>query len=771
MASNGNNSSLKLNMTKEPSLDELSKYEFLSYASSVIYSRAIPLIEDGLKPIHRRILYTLYKTKLTSDKEPKKSMATVGEVLKLSPHGDTATYEAMVRLGQWWKLRYPLVEMQGNCGNLLGDPAAAARYTNAHLSKIGDLMLEDITKDAVDFKPNYDESMDEPITLPCRFPNILCNPSSGIAVGISSDLAAHNFTEVMGAIEYYLTHGEAETTIDNILEFIKGPDYPTGGTIYTTYQDLKTIYGSGRGSFKIFANYDISKKSNGQVVVTFHDLPYGTTIDGGVKAVLHKMVLEDGITNFESIDTQKVGPYNFDIIITLAKNANVGASIELLYNKTHLCSSAKINQTFIVDGEPRTLSLLEMIKRWCAYRSSVIKRIAVKDRDTYQSKLTIILGLEKCTSNIDLLISIVRNATSRSDAAAQLMQAFEITAVQANAVLDMKLSKLNKLDIQELVNEQKDLDNKIADTTDIIENENRRNKIIIEQLHEIKQLIGEDKRRTTIVLQDANTSAAVSDRIQQEWLIYEDGLHGTTDGKLTITNNLVDAVIAYDSRDIYCYDKDGNFGSLSAMTSAGHLIAGAAVNSAAATKIVVVTKNGNIKVSNISEYSKVFEKGKIDKLLKLKDGDAVLTAAIAADSDYVLLLAQDHIVKLAVADLPIASKMTVGVKSGYDTINAAVVTNDASKLLLVTTGNGKAQGKVTTVKDFSVNKRGAQGQNVPEGTVFMHEFQDARQNIYVTLNSGNLGVVVDRNKVSLKSRTAVGAALVNRAVSSIKTIL
>lgn len=769
MASNGNN--LKLNMTKEPSLDELSKYEFLSYASSVIYSRAIPLIEDGLKPIHRRILYTLYKTKLTSDKEPKKSMATVGEVLKLSPHGDSATYEAMVRLSQWWKMRYPLVEMQGNCGNLLGDPAAAARYTNTHLSKIGDLMLEDINKDAVDFRPNYDESMDEPITLPCRFPNILCNPSSGIAVGISSDLAAHNFTEVMGAIEYYLTHGDNDTTIDNILEFIKGPDYPTGGTIYTTYQDLKTIYGSGRGSFKIFANYDISKKSNGQVVVTFHDIPYGTTIDGGVKAVLHKMVLDDGITNFESIDTQKVGPYNFDIIITLAKGTNVGASIELLYNKTHLCSSAKINQTFIVDGEPRTLSLLDMIKRWCKYRSSVIQRIATKERENYQSKLTIILGLEKCTSNIDLLISIVRNATSRSDAAAQLMKAFEITSVQADAVLDMKLSKLNKLDIQELVNEQKELDSKIADATDIIDNANRRNSIIIEQLHEIKQMIGEDKRRTKIVIQDGGASAAVSDRVQQEWLIYEDGLHGTTDGKLTITNNLVDAVIAYDSRDIYCYDKEGNFGSLAAITSAGNLIAGATVNSAAATKVIVVTKNGNIKVSDIGEYAKIFEKGKIDKLLKLKDGDAVLTAAIANDNDYVLILAQDHVVKLAVAELPVASKLTVGVKSGYSEIDAAVVTNDASKLLLVTTGSGKAQGKLTTVKDFSTSKRGAQGQNVPEGTIFMHEFPDARQHIYVTLNNGNLGTVVDRNKISLKGRTAVGASLVNRAVSSIKTIL
>lgn len=753
-------------LNENPSLDSLSEYEFLSYASSVIYSRAIPLAEDGLKPIHRRILYTLYKTKLTSDKEPKKSMATVGEVLKLSPHGDTATYEALVRLAQWWKLRYPLVEMQGNAGNLLGDPAAAARYTNCRLSKIGDLMLSDIEKQCVDFHPNYDESMDEPSTLPSRFPNILCNPSSGIAVGISSDLAPHNFTEVMQAVEYYLNN-KTTTTIDDILKFIKGPDYPTGGLIYTTQRELHDIYSCGRGSFKVFSHYDVGKQS-----IVFHDIPYGTTIDGGVKAALHKLILDEGNNMFESIDTKKVGPLNFDITIGLTKNVKPGAALEVLFSKTKLSSSVKLNQTFIVNGEPRTISLLGMIKLWCSYRSQVIQRIAARDLEQANKKLTIILGLKKCTSNIDLLVSTIRNADSRAQAKTALIKIFEINDVQADAVLDMKLSRLNKLDVVELDKDAEELNNTAAHLKNIVEDEATRDRIIIDELHEIKKIIGDDPRRTEIIIRSdtASDAAPIRDTIKHEYLIYEDGLHGNVDGKPQITNQLVDRVFAYSDADVFGFTKEGQFGKISnTLDYCGGMVLAPKKN-----KIAVVTANGNVKVSSVDEYTKAIQKGKIEQLLKLKDGDSVIAANFCDDNDFIILLdaTTSHILKLAVSDLPVASKATVGVKSGYNKVAAAVITSNASNLLMTLVDkDDKVKGKLCAVSELSVSKRGSQGMAVPEGTCGIRDFPDNCENIYITYNIGTLGSTVARTKVSLKGRTAIGAAISNRSASVIKEIL
>ena len=735
-------------------LNERSKTDFLVYANSVIKSRAIPSVEDNLKPIHRKILYTLWEDKVFSDKPTKKCATEAGRVLAYSPHGDASVYGAMVRLAQWWKLRYPLLEMQGNCGNLLGDGAAASRYTECRLSPIGMLMLEGLNKNAVDFKPNYDETTTEPVTLPSKFPFLLCGNNSGIAVGMSSDLVSHNFTEVMGAINHYMKNPNT-CTVAELMQFIKGPDFPTGGFI-ANGEDLLDIYSTGRGSIKVYAHYEVSKKG-AKNVITFKDLPYGIEIDSGVKTPLKKLVLDDGYDIFEDIDVRKAGPRNFDISITLSKGADIAKALEILYAKTRLSESIKINQTIIVDGEPKLLNLKELIAHWVGYRSRVIQRIASADYAKTNHKLTVTIGLQKCMSNIDLLVSLVRNAENRTAAKTALMREFVLNDEQAEAVLDMKLSRLSKLDLTELNDEEKSLRESLARLKDVLDNESTRYNIISEELREIKALVGKDDRITEVQYnRPVEGVDAGEPLVKKEWQVYVDGLHGSINGTNVIANNIVDTVFTYNADEIFAYSADGEMGPTREL--AGKIIG--AMAKGAQKKIVTVTAAGNIKVSAAAEYK--FKK--IERLMKLKDGDTLKFAALCDDSDYLMLLdAQSHVIKLPIKDLPVAGKLTLGVKSGFTSIIAASIVNDSSTLLFVTKDN---KGKFTMAKDFGADSRGNKGQALPEGTVYMKTFDDGRESVYLVPKTGNV-ISLARTKLSLKGRTAIGASVSTRVIVNI----
>ena len=735
-------------------LNERSKNDFLVYANSVIKSRAIPSIEDNLKPIHRRILCSMYENKYYNDKPTVKCARVVGNVMgSYHPHGDSSIYEALVRLSQWWKIRYPLVELQGNGGNLLGDGAAASRYTECRLTKIGMMLLEDIEKNCVDTRPNFDESTTEPVSLPSKFPYLLCGNNSGIAVGMSSDLVSHNFTEVMGAINYYMDHKDC--SIADLMQFIKGPDFPTGGLI-TNGEELLNIYSTGRGSIKVYSHYEISKKG-AKTVITFKDIPYGVEIDSGVKAPLKKLVLDDGYDIFEDIDVRKAGPRNFDILVTLSKNADVAKALEILFAKTRLCDSIKINQTVLVNGEPKLLNLKELIAYWVNYRSDIIKKIAATDYQKTNHKLTVTLGLQKCMSDIDLLVSLIRNSDNRAAAKIAIMKAFELNDEQADAVLDMKLSKLSRLDLTELNDEEKNLRETLAKLKNIIDNEENRYNIIREQLKEIKGVLGKDERLTEIQFTRPVEGLKTDEPlIKKEWQIYRDGLHGSVDGTTVVTNDLVDVVFAYGPEDIYAYSADGELGLISELAGK---IEGAAVKDSQ-KKVVAVTANGNIKVSSIEEY----KLKKSEKVMKLKDGDSIKFVGFCDDDDFLMLYdGNAHILKLAIKDLPVASKMTLGVKSGFTTIAAAAVVKDNSLLLFATSDN---KGKFTAVKDFTADSRGNKGQLVPENTKYMRLFDENRENIYLIPKQGN-AVTLARNKLSVKGRTAIGASMTSRAVIGI----
>ena len=735
-------------------LNERSKNDFLVYANSVIKSRAIPSIEDNLKPIHRRILWSMYENKYYNDKPTVKCARVVGNVMgSYHPHGDSSIYEALVRLSQWWKIRYPLVELQGNGGNLLGDGAAASRYTECRLTKVGMMLLEDIEKNCVDTRPNFDESTTEPVSLPSKFPYLLCGNNSGIAVGMSSDLVSHNFTEVMGAINYYMDHKDC--SIADLMQFIKGPDFPTGGLI-TNGEELLNIYSTGRGSIKVYSHYEISKKG-AKTVITFKDIPYGVEIDSGVKAPLKKLVLDDGYDIFEDIDVRKAGPRNFDILVTLSKNADVAKALEILFAKTRLCDSIKINQTVLVNGEPKLLNLKELIAYWVNYRSNIIKKIAATDYQKTNHKLTVTLGLQKCMSDIDLLVSLIRNSDNRAAAKIAIMKAFELNDEQADAVLDMKLSKLSRLDLTELNDEEKNLRETLAKLKDTIDNEENRYNIIREELKEIKGVLGKDERLTEIQFTRPVEGLKTDEPlIKKEWQIYRDGLHGSIDGTTVVTNDLVDVVFAYGPEDIYAYSADGELGLISELAGK---IEGAAVKDSQ-KKVVAVTANGNIKVSSIEEY----KLKKSEKVMKLKDGDSIKFVGFCDDEDFLMLYdGNAHVLKLAIKDLPVASKMTLGVKSGFTTIASAAVVKDNSLLLFATSDN---KGKFTAVKDFTADSRGNKGQLVPENTKYMRLFDENRENIYLIPKQGN-AVTLARNKLSVKGRTAIGASMTSRAVIGI----
>ena len=735
-------------------LNERSKNDFLVYANSVIKSRAIPSIEDNLKPIHRRILWSMYENKYYNDKPTVKCARVVGNVMgSYHPHGDSSIYEALVRLSQWWKIRYPLVELQGNGGNLLGDGAAASRYTECRLTKVGMMLLEDIEKNCVDTRPNFDESTTEPVSLPSKFPYLLCGNNSGIAVGMSSDLVSHNFTEVMGAINYYMDHKDC--SIADLMQFIKGPDFPTGGLI-TNGEELLNIYSTGRGSIKVYSHYEISKKG-AKTVITFKDIPYGVEIDSGVKAPLKKLVLDDGYDIFEDIDVRKAGPRNFDILVTLSKNADVAKALEILFAKTRLCDSIKINQTVLVNGEPKLLNLKELIAYWVNYRSDIIKKIAATDYQKTNHKLTVTLGLQKCMSDIDLLVSLIRNSDNRAAAKIAIMKAFELNDEQADAVLDMKLSKLSRLDLTELNDEENNLRETLAKLNNIIDNEENRYNIIREQLKEIKGVLGKDERLTEIQFTRPVEGLKTDEPlIKKEWQIYRDGLHGSVDGTTVVTNDLVDVVFAYGPEDIYAYSADGELGLISELAGK---IEGAAVKDSQ-KKVVAVTANGNIKVSSIEEY----KLKKSEKVMKLKDGDSIKFVGFCDDDDFLMLYdGNAHVLKLAIKDLPVASKMTLGVKSGFTTIASAAVVKDNSLLLFATSDN---KGKFTAVKDFTADSRGNKGQLVPENTKYMRLFDENRENIYLIPKQGN-AVTLARNKLSVKGRTAIGASMTSRAVIGI----
>ena len=515
-------------------LEKEMKKSYIDYAMSVIVGRALPDVRDGLKPVHRRILYAMYEDGLTSDKPYRKSATTVGNVLgRYHPHGDASVYDALVRLAQPFSLHYPLIDGHGNFGSVDGDPPAAYRYTEARMAELANYLLADIKKDTVDFEPNFDEERQEPVVLPSRFPNLLVNGSSGIAVGMATNIPPHNLTEVIDGICYVIDHPEAE--LDEICQFIKGPDFPTGGVIMGR-SGIRAAYATGRGKIKVRARTEIVELPNGKSQIQITEIPYmvnkARLVESMANLVKDKRV--DGITNIQDHSSRE----GMQIVVDIRRDANAQVILNQLFTYTQLEDTiSMIHIALVPTGaagklQPRVLTLRQIIDQYVAFQKDVVARRTRFDLKKAQDRAHILEGLKVATDNIDRIIEIIRGSKNEADAKVNLMAEpfwidqiallgivdgsehfeFHLDEPQAQAIVDMRLGRLSGLEQEKIRDEYNELENKIAGFEEILSSDANILAVVKDELQEIKQKYG-DERHTEI--------ANVADEIDIEDLIEE----------------------------------------------------------------------------------------------------------------------------------------------------------------------------------------------------------------------------------------------------------
>jgi len=469
--------------------DEM-KRSYMLYSMSVIVGRALPDVRDGLKPIHRRILYAMNEIGLTSDKPHRKSATIVGEVMgKYHPHGDAAIYDALVRMAQDFSQRYPLIDGHGNFGSVDGDPPAAMRYTEARMARISQKLLADIDKDTVDFQPNFDESLKEPVVLPCRFPNLLVNGSSGIAVGMATNIPPHNLREVIDGVIMLIDNPDAK--VEDLMTVIKGPDFPTAGIIVGK-EGIRSAYTTGRGSIRIRAAAQIESLSGGRNRIIVSEIPYQVNksrlIEHIAELVRDKKI--DGITDLRD-ESDREG---IRIVIDVRRDANPNVILNQLYRHTQMQTTFGVIMLVIVNGEPKLLDLKSVISHYIEYQKEIVVRRTRFDLNKAEERAHILEGLKIALDNLDAVINLIRSSPTPDIAREGLMKSFNLTEKQAQAILDMRLQRLTGLERRKIEDELKDIMNLIKELKGILADEQKVLQIIKEELLEIKETFGDDRR-------------------------------------------------------------------------------------------------------------------------------------------------------------------------------------------------------------------------------------------------------------------------------------
>lgn len=484
-------------------IDEEMKTSYIDYSMSVIVSRALPDVRDGFKPVHRRVLFGMNELGNTSDKPTKKSARIVGEVMgKFHPHGDSSIYGTLVRMAQPWNMRYTLVDGQGNFGSVDGDGAAAMRYTEARLSKLAEEMLRDIDKDTVDMQLNFDDTLREPVVLPCRFPNLLVNGASGIAVGMATNMPTHNLGEVIDGCVAFVKNSIARLndpevpaiTIPELMEYIKAPDFPTGGTIYG-YQGVRDAYETGRGRIVVRSKAEIETEDNGRERIVICELPYGVVKSDLVKNIA-ELVTDKKIEGISGISDQS--KRDVRIIIEVKRDANAQVVLNKLYKYTALQSSFSVNSIALVKGRPMLLNLHDLVANFIEHRMEVVTRRTRFELKKAEERAHILEGLIIAVDNIDEVVRIIRASRTPADAQSNLEARFGLDNLQSKAIVDMRLSALTGLRIDELKNEYAELEKLIEHLKELLGSEQMRYEVIDTELLEIKEKYA-DERRTQIV--------------------------------------------------------------------------------------------------------------------------------------------------------------------------------------------------------------------------------------------------------------------------------
>ncbi|MBE7010058.1 MAG: DNA gyrase subunit A, partial [Ruminococcaceae bacterium] len=489
-------------------IEQRMREAFIDYAMSVIVSRALPDVRDGLKPVHRRILYSMHEEHLTYDKPFFKSATTVGNVIgRYHPHGDASVYDAMVRLAQDFSMRYMLVDGHGNFGSVDGDPPAAYRYTEARMSKLANLMLESIEKNTVDFAPNFDEKRSEPVVLPTRIPTLLINGSSGIAVGMATNIPPHNLTEVLNGVIAKIDN--PDITVDELMEYIPGPDFPTRGYIMG-HRGIKNAYETGRGKIIIRAKTEIEEHGDGTSSIIVTELPYQVNKKMLVESIA-ELAKEKRIEGLADIDDHSSDRVGIRIDISLKRDANPQVILNQLYKYTRLQDSFSVNLLAIHDGRPKTMGLCEVLDHFIAFQEEIVTRRTRFDLEKAEARMHILEGLRIALSNIDEIIRIIRSAYD--DAKERLMERFSLSEIQAQSVLDMRLAQLQRLNGEKIENEYNELLAKTKEYKELLSDHGKLMNQIKVELTDIRDQYG-DERYTEI--QESMDEIDIEDLIEEE---------------------------------------------------------------------------------------------------------------------------------------------------------------------------------------------------------------------------------------------------------------
>lgn len=772
---------------------------YIDYSMSVIVGRALPDVRDGLKPVHRKILFAMNNLGLQYNRPHKKSATVVGEVLgKYHPHGDTAAYDAMVRMAQPFSLRYPLVDGQGNFGSVDGDSPAAMRYTEARLSKMASDLMADLDKDTVDMIDNYDGSLKEPAVMPSKFPNLLVNGSDGIAVGMATKMPPHNLREVCDAIIYQIDHPGA--SLDELMQFVKGPDFPTGGTIYGL-AGIRSAYMTGRGRLRVRSNYHIEEMPNGKERIIVDEIPYQVN-----KAMLVEQIADrvknkeiEGITALRDESDR----HGMRIVIELHKDALSQVVLENLFKKTNMEVTYGIINIALVDNKPTVLSLSALIGHYIDHRRSVVVRRTRYDLEQAAKRFHILEGLMKALDMLDQTIALIRGSEDADTANQGLQELLSIDAEQAKAILDMRLQKLTGLEITTLRQEYDDLIRTMDDLKDILAHDERVMAIIKDELKEMADTYGDD-RRTVI---DPNPiDSDEEDLIPREQVVitvsadsyikriplstYRQQARGGVGvtAMQTKEEDHVAAMFVTSSHDYIMFlTNRGRLLWLKAYRipegsrqAKGkpivNLLPGLeegekVINSICASGfpedryLVFCTRNGLIKRTVLSAYGNIRSKG--IKAIKMDEGDELIEIAIAAEDDEIIIASADgQAVRFDCSDARAMGRDTMGVKGmtlepGDRVVSMAVV-RPGDRLLTVSE-NG--YGKISDVDSYRKTRRGGKGvitikTDERNGKVVRVRKVDPGDQLMLTTATGKT-IRIDTDEIRETGRNAKGVRLID----------
>ncbi len=773
-------------------ISEEMRTSYINYAMSVIISRALPDARDGLKPVHRRILYDMFEQGIRYNTPNKKCARIVGDVLgKYHPHGDASVYDALVRLGQDFSLRYPVVSPQGNFGSIDGDPPAAMRYTEARMSRIGEEMLSDIQKETVDFVPNYDDSTTEPAVLPAAFPFLLTNGSSGIAVGMATNLAPHNLQEVVDGICAYIDN--PDITIPELMNYIKGPDFPSYGIICGK-KGIMDAYTTGRGKIVIRSRYEIEENDRGHDAIIFTELPYQVNKAELVKKI-DDLRKDNIIPNISSVRDES-GRDGIRVVVELKQGAVPKIVLNMLFSRTPLQSNFNAYNLALKDGKPQLMNLKDMVAVYVDHREEVIERRTRFDLRKAEERAHILLGLKIGLENIDEVIRIIKESDDNNVASLELQKAFGLDKIQADAIIDMKLGRLSHLETDKILNELSELESRIAYYKDLLSDKKKILGVVRDEIITIGQNYG-DRRRTEIVEQELN-DASPEDFIKKEDVVINISRKGfakrlSTDeykaqgrgGKGTIGAKLVDGdfvdhLFICSSHDYVMFVTD--FGK-AYYIKAFEIPEGAKNTKGANIKNFLQIEN-NEKVTSVISFSAFSEdeyllmvtrygvakkvrlndfinaKARGVKAIILDEGDSLISSIFVKNDDDVMIVTKGGKgLRIHADDVRTMGRATHGVRGirllGEDEV-VGVVPVDNEKRILMITENGK--GKQVRFDQFMPHGRGTMGQKIytveDKGLVGAVAVDDDSDVVIVTLKGQTIRV--HARDISIQGRAAMG---------------